>query len=70
MTTTPTKDELEAEIKLTRAELGDTVAALTHKLDVTSRVKQRVRTIPPAVQIGAVVTAVLAVALIVWRRSS
>ncbi len=64
---TPTREELEAEITATRSELGDTVEALTHKLDIKSRVTRRAREVPIAVPIGAVV---LALALVLWRRRS
>lgn len=36
-------DELEADIEQTRAELGETVAALTDKLDVKGRAEQKVQ---------------------------
>lgn len=35
-------DELQADIERTRAELGDTVGALTDKLDVKGRAQQKV----------------------------
>jgi hypothetical protein len=35
-------DELRQEIERTRGELGDTVEALAHKVDVKARVQQRV----------------------------
>lgn len=38
----PTPDEIRDEIEQTRAELGDTVDALTAKLDVKAQVKDRV----------------------------
>ena len=37
----PDIDQLQAEIEQTRAELGETVEALTAKLDVKSRAKER-----------------------------
>jgi hypothetical protein len=37
----PDIDQLQAEIEQTRAELGETVEALTAKLDVKSRTKDR-----------------------------
>ena len=62
---TPTREQLEAEITATRSELGDTVEALTHKLDIKTRARRRAQQVPIAVPIGAVV---LAVALVLWRR--
>ncbi|KKF03478.1 DUF3618 domain-containing protein [Mycolicibacterium obuense] len=35
-------DELQADIERTRAELGETVGALTEKLDVKGRAQQKV----------------------------
>jgi Protein of unknown function (DUF3618) len=40
--TASTPDEIRDEIEQTRAELGDTVDALTAKLDVKTQVKDRV----------------------------
>ena len=37
----PDIDQLQADIEQTRAELGETVEALTAKLDVKSRAKER-----------------------------
>lgn len=61
----PTKEELEAEIDQLRHSVGDTVEALTYRLDVKARVKERVRAVPPAVPIGA--AAALAVGIGLWR---
>lgn len=74
-----TKDELEREIALTRAQLGETVEALSERLDVGSRAKASVsRTATRtrealqgnAARSAAVGAAVLAsvVGLVVWRR--
>jgi|SRR4051794_34691961 len=38
----PSVEELRAEIKLTRAELGETVQALTAKADVKARAREQV----------------------------
>lgn len=40
--TTPSAAELRAEVERTRQELGETVDALTHRLDVKARVRRRV----------------------------
>jgi len=38
----PTPDDIQADIEQTRAELGETVEALTAKLDVKSRAKAKI----------------------------
>ena len=38
----PSKEELQADIEQTREQLGETVEALTAKLDVKSRTRERV----------------------------
>ena len=38
----PSVDEIQADIDQTRAELGDTIEALTAKLDVKARAKHKV----------------------------
>jgi hypothetical protein len=89
MTTTPDQDgsptptdreAIEADIEATRANLGETVDALSRKLDVKARVRakatdttQKVRTRAqeqPAIPIAAAAGVVLLVALVVWRRRS
>lgn len=66
-------DQLRADIERTRAELADTVDALTERLDVKSRAQARVEEIahdPRArnVGIGVAVAAAAAIALMVWRK--
>jgi hypothetical protein len=78
-TATPTgREALEADIAATRESLGETVDALSRKLDVKSRVKAsaaettaRVRTrvtAQPAIPAAVVAGRVLGFALVVWRR--
>lgn len=83
MTTPPegqpmTKEELQADIEATRANLGETVDSLTQKLDVKQRVKdsatetshravEQVKA-KPAVPLGLVAAVVVVVGLVVWRR--
>jgi hypothetical protein len=43
-------DEIQRDIEQTRAELGDTVAELAHKVDVPARVKDKVRQTAEGVQ--------------------
>ena len=68
-TPTPTtKAELEAEIHDLRHSVGDTVEALTYRLDVKSRAKDKVRAIPSYVPAGIAAAAVVGIALWLWRR--
>lgn len=78
---TPTdRAAIEADIEATRANLGETVDALSRKLDVKSRVRasasdtaQRVQAGAkehPAVPAGVVLGLVVLVGLVVWRRRS
>ena len=39
--TDPTKDQLQRDVERTRRELGETVEALAHKVDVPARVKEQ-----------------------------
>ena len=64
----PTKEELEAEIQELRQAVGETVEELTHRLDVKTRAKERIRSTSPAVPIGIVAALALGVGLVVWRR--
>jgi hypothetical protein len=64
-------DDIEADIERTRRELGQTVGALSAKLDVKARATDKARQLrsSPVVP-AALVAAVLAVVgLVVWRRS-
>lgn len=71
---------IEADIEATRADLGETVDALSRKLDVKSRVRssaadtaQRVQARArqqPAIPAGVLVGLVVVVGLVVWRRRS
>jgi ElaB/YqjD/DUF883 family membrane-anchored ribosome-binding protein len=65
-----TKQELEAEIEELRDDLGDTVEALSRRLDVKARVKDRLRRTSPAVPVAAAAVVGVTVALLVWRRRS
>jgi hypothetical protein len=67
-----TPDEVRADIERTRAELAQTVSALTERLDVKARARARADELARdprtrTVTIGVAVAAALAVALIVWR---
>jgi hypothetical protein len=76
---TPTREQLEADIAATREQLGETVESLGHKMDVKGRARDsasaaadRVKghvTSRPAVPIGLVVAAVaVGAAVVLWRR--
>ena len=75
---TPTPEQIEADIERQRAQLAQTVDQLGHKLDVkeqarlrASRVKDRATTEngAPRPEVVAAATAVVAlIALLVWRR--
>jgi hypothetical protein len=64
----PSKAELEAEIAELRHSVGETVDALSQKLDVKTRAKERMRDVPPAVPAGAAAVIVLGVGIWLWRR--
>ena len=57
--------EIEAEIERKRLELAHTLDSLGTRLDVKSRMRERVRPQHLALAGGAVV---LAVSLVLWRR--
>ena len=76
-------EEIEADIARTRERLGDTVDALSERLDVKAQAKKKAQQTKdrakskaqhiqdqagPALPIGAAVAVVLVVALIIWRR--
>ncbi|MBX7447715.1 DUF3618 domain-containing protein [Mycolicibacterium sp. 3033] len=67
-------EELQADIERTRGELGDTVAALSDKMDVKTRTQNRIHEVTdhakaePAVPVAAVLAAAAAVGLLVWLR--
>lgn len=65
---TPDRAELEAEIADLRESVGDTVDALSRKLDVKSRAKERVRSVPAAVPAGVAAALVLGIGIWLWRR--
>lgn len=67
-------DELQADIEKTRAELGETVGALSDKLDVKARAQHTVAEAReslkarPAVPVGALLAVVAGVGLLIWLR--
>ena len=67
-------EELQADIERTRGELGETVAALSDKMDVKTRTQNRIHEVAdnakaePAVPVAAVLAAAAAVGLLVWLR--
>jgi len=72
-------DEIQADIEATRHQVGETVGALTEKLDVKKQASQKVadtrarvagtaQSMPPAVPIAAVVAVLAVIGLMIWRR--
>ncbi|HET7734418.1 MAG TPA: DUF3618 domain-containing protein [Nocardioidaceae bacterium] len=66
-TDTPSKLQLESEIQELRLELGETVEALSRRLDVKARMQEQARRIP-VVPVAVAVAAV--VVLVVWKKRS
>jgi ElaB/YqjD/DUF883 family membrane-anchored ribosome-binding protein len=66
----PTKEQLEAEIEDLRHSVGDTVEALTYRLDVKERAKDRIRAVPSYVPIGLAAAVATGIGLWLWRRHS
>ncbi len=64
----PSKEELEAEIIELRQSVGETVDALSRKLDVKARAKERARSVPPAVPVGIAAALVAGIGIWLWRR--
>ena len=64
----PSKEQLEAEIEDLRHAVGDTVEALTYRLDVKARAKDRVRAVPSYVPVGIAAVAAIAIGFRLWRR--
>lgn len=66
--------ELQADIEQTRGELGETVGALSDKLDVKARTHHAVADAKehakarPAVPVGVLLAVVAGIGLIVWLR--
>jgi ElaB/YqjD/DUF883 family membrane-anchored ribosome-binding protein len=83
-TTPQSPDALRADIERTRAELADTVDALTARLDVKSRAQARAEELAhdartraeelahdsraQAIGVGAAILALATVALMLWRK--
>jgi hypothetical protein len=65
--TTPTPEQLEAEIEAQRAQLADTVDQLTQKLDVKAQAKARLSGIPPLTYAAFAGAAILVGGLVWWR---
>lgn len=65
---TPSKADLEAEISELRQSVGESVDALSRKLDVKARAKERARSVPPAVPLGVAAVLVVVVGVWIWRR--
>ena len=69
MTSSPSAEQIEADIARTREELAHTVDELTARLDVKARVQERIRQTSPASQgVAVAALALLVVAVVVIRR--
>ena len=68
------REAIEADIAAARADLGETVDALSRKLDVKSRVRARASETAgqvrrePVVPAAVLAGVLLVVGLVVWRR--
>jgi hypothetical protein len=65
--TSPTQEELQAQIEEQRAELADTVDQLAHKLDIKAQARSRLERVGPR-QIAVAVGAVVALGALMWWR--
>lgn len=67
-----TKAEIQSDLEQTREHLAETVDALSHKLDVKTRTRETASTVRREhgreLTVGAAVTTVVVVGLILWRR--
>lgn len=65
-------DEIQADIEQTRHQLGETVDALSHKLNVKEQASNKAAQIrentSPAVPIGIAVAVAALVGVVIWRR--
>ncbi len=65
-------DDIQADIDRTRRELGDTVEALSAKLDVKEQARQKAAVVKerttPVVPLVAVALIAATVGLLIWRR--
>ena len=65
---TPSKEALEAEITELRQSVGETVDALSRRLDVKARAKERARSVPTVVPVGIAAVLVAGIGIWLWRR--
>jgi hypothetical protein len=65
-------DEIRTDIEQTRHQLGETVEALSHKLNVKEQARHKAAEIrsntSPAVPVGIALVIAAVVGLIIWRR--
>jgi hypothetical protein len=65
-------DDIQADIERTRHELGETVGALSEKLDVKKHASEKAAEIKeksvPAVPIAVGVALVAVIGIVIWRR--
>ncbi|OBK21784.1 hypothetical protein A5634_09345 [Mycobacterium asiaticum] len=60
--------DIKADIEQTRAELGATVQALSAKVDVPARAREKAQAAKPTLALAAAGAAVALAALLWWRR--
>lgn len=63
-----TVSEVQHDIEQTRDDLAHTVDQLAAKLDVKSRVRERIGETPTSWAVGAAAGASLLMVLVLWRR--
>lgn len=69
-------DDVQADIEATRSQLGDTVGALSAKLDVKQQARQKVADVTtddagavrPVVPVAALAVIAAIVGFIIWKR--
>ncbi|HZQ32471.1 MAG TPA: DUF3618 domain-containing protein [Mycobacterium sp.] len=67
-------DDIQADIRRTRHELGQTVEALSSKLNVKEQARYKAAELrsktPPVVPVAILAAVVAVVGLVIWRRRS
>ena len=65
-------DEIQADIEQTRDQLGETVDALSHKLNVKEQAEHKVSQLraetPPAVPVAIAGAVAAVLGVVIWRR--
>jgi hypothetical protein len=61
-------DDLQADIDRTREQLGATIEALSDKVNVVDRAREKARAAAPALAIVALLGGVTVIGVVWWRR--